>query len=53
MVTEAAGDSRRIIDIKLKTHCHNLINTTSDMIIFELADYVAKAEKAVSHLRKM
>ncbi|VIO96623.1 Uncharacterized protein BM_BM7038 [Brugia malayi] len=47
-VTEAAGDSRRIIDIRLKTHCHNLINTTSDMIIFEFADYIAKAEKTAA-----
>ncbi|CAG9537962.1 unnamed protein product [Cercopithifilaria johnstoni] len=44
-VTEAVGDSRRIIDIRLKTHCHNLINTTSDIIIFEFADYIAKAEE--------
>ncbi|VDM06886.1 unnamed protein product [Wuchereria bancrofti] len=47
-VTEAAGDSRRIIDIRLKTHCHNLINTTSDMIIFEFADYIAKAEETAA-----
>ncbi|VDK79504.1 unnamed protein product [Litomosoides sigmodontis] len=47
-VTEAAGDSRRIIDVRLKTHCHNLINTTTDMIVFEFADYIAKAEKAAA-----
>ncbi|OZC12789.1 hypothetical protein X798_00423 [Onchocerca flexuosa] len=47
-VTEAAGDSRRIIDVRLKTHCHNLINTTSDMIISEFADYIAKAEEIVA-----
>lgn len=50
-VTEAAGDSRRIIDIRLKTHCRNLINTTSDMIIFEFADYIAKAEEMVSRIQ--
>ncbi|EFO25613.2 hypothetical protein LOAG_02869 [Loa loa] len=47
-VTEAAGDSRRIIDVQLKTHCHNLINATSDMIIFEFADYIAKAEETAA-----
>ncbi|KAL3997944.1 Sec34-like family protein [Acanthocheilonema viteae] len=47
-VTEAAGDSRRIIDVRLKTHCHNLINTASDVIIFEFADYIAKAEETAA-----
>uniref|UniRef100_A0A915PYV8 Conserved oligomeric Golgi complex subunit 3 n=1 Tax=Setaria digitata TaxID=48799 RepID=A0A915PYV8_9BILA len=47
-VTEAAGDSRRIIDVRLKTHCHNLINAATDMIILEFADYITKAEEAAA-----
>ncbi|VDN02132.1 unnamed protein product [Thelazia callipaeda] len=47
-VTEVTGDSRRIIDSQLKTHCHSLINIAGDMIILEFANYIAEAEKMVT-----
>ncbi|VDN26978.1 unnamed protein product [Gongylonema pulchrum] len=47
-VMETTSDSRRVIDVQLKTHCHSVINTASDMIIMELAEYISKAENATA-----
>ncbi|VDM39807.1 unnamed protein product [Toxocara canis] len=45
-VSEQLGDFRRIIDARLKSHCHTLIENTANMIIIELADYMNKVEEA-------
>uniref|UniRef100_A0A915B293 Conserved oligomeric Golgi complex subunit 3 n=1 Tax=Parascaris univalens TaxID=6257 RepID=A0A915B293_PARUN len=44
-ISEQLGDFRRIIDARLKSHCHALIENTANMIIVEFADYLNKAEE--------
>ncbi|VDK44516.1 unnamed protein product [Anisakis simplex] len=44
-VSEQLGDFRRIIDARLKSHCRELINSASDMIIIELVDYMNKIDE--------
>lgn len=47
-VSEQLGDFRRIIDARLKSHCHSLIENTANMIVVEFADYLNKAEEVIS-----
>uniref|UniRef100_A0A0N4UXM4 Conserved oligomeric Golgi complex subunit 3 n=1 Tax=Enterobius vermicularis TaxID=51028 RepID=A0A0N4UXM4_ENTVE len=43
-VIESSGDSRRIIDSQLKTHCHSLIKVATDLIVLNLSNYILKVE---------
>jgi hypothetical protein len=43
-MSESTHDFRRVVDMRLKEACHDLIAVTADAIVLELGDFVAKAE---------
>ncbi|ETN81952.1 hypothetical protein NECAME_00303 [Necator americanus] len=43
-VSEQSGDTRRIIDIQLRTRCNQLIATSANVVVGQLLKWVDKAE---------
>uniref|UniRef100_A0A158R597 Conserved oligomeric Golgi complex subunit 3 n=1 Tax=Syphacia muris TaxID=451379 RepID=A0A158R597_9BILA len=46
-MSESSGDSRRTIDVQLKSHCHALIKIAADLIVMEFNKYIEKVEKSI------
>ncbi len=51
-VSETSGDSRRVIDSRLRTRCNQLITTTADLVVGPLLRWTDIAEDEVGFKEK-